>query len=549
MLAALAFHADQAGDGDAVLRYAPAAAQRAVQLAANREAAELYAMTLRHGDAVATEQKAIWLEQHAITSYLSGQPEAAVISFGEAATLRRGLGDGLNEGDDLRWQSHVLLALGRRKDATQTAQASLRVLEEVGPCAQLAWSLVNMAEVADFTFDPACDDYAERAIALGTELGDDGVVVRARCFAALANVLRRDSGWEDAEAVWRDAMVTEGLTVYAGVTGTILCWTAALHHHLERAQSYMRQTAAFSADHDLDGICGPATAGAAALVELHRGNWIGALAYADDVLTRPGVTPLNRTLPLICTALIRARRGQEPVGSLLDDALLGAEPDDLLRLGAVWAARAEAAWLAGDDEAARAEARIGLTAATTSHADPWLVGHLRRWAHLAGGDVDDGVAVDTVTPYRLEVSGDWQAAALEWERLGCPYDAALARLGGDIPAVETALETLQALGARATVRRAKQRLALLGGQNPDTRRRNTIADPHGLTARERDVLELVAAGHSDAEIAAALYISRKTANKHVGAILAKLGVRNRAQAAAAYASRQPSSRPAVGPLE
>jgi DNA-binding CsgD family transcriptional regulator len=64
------------------------------------------------------------------------------------------------------------------------------------------------------------------------------------------------------------------------------------------------------------------------------------------------------------------------------------------------------------------------------------------------------------------------------------------------------------------------------------RRKATVADPHGLTNRERDVLELLAAGHSDAEIAAALYISPKTANRHVGAILAKLGVRNRTQAAA-----------------
>jgi DNA-binding CsgD family transcriptional regulator len=65
----------------------------------------------------------------------------------------------------------------------------------------------------------------------------------------------------------------------------------------------------------------------------------------------------------------------------------------------------------------------------------------------------------------------------------------------------------------------------------------TIADPHGLTSRERDVLELIGAGHSDAEIAAALFISPKTAGRHVGAILAKLGVRNRTQAAA-YAHQQ-----------
>jgi DNA-binding CsgD family transcriptional regulator len=162
---------------------------------------------------------------------------------------------------------------------------------------------------------------------------------------------------------------------------------------------------------------------------------------------------------------------------------------------------------------------------------------------MAGGPFDDASTADTVTPYRFEVSGDWQAAATEWTRLECPYDAALARLGGDIPAVEAALDTFRGLGARAAARRAQQRLAQLRGRNSDTRRKATIADPHGLTSRERDVLELVAAGHSDAEIATALFISPKTANRHVGAILSKLGVRNRTQAAAAYAAqRAPSAR-------
>ncbi|MCT7659994.1 helix-turn-helix transcriptional regulator [Mycobacterium sp. CPCC 205710] len=68
-----------------------------------------------------------------------------------------------------------------------------------------------------------------------------------------------------------------------------------------------------------------------------------------------------------------------------------------------------------------------------------------------------------------------------------------------------------------------------------------MADPHGLTQRERDVLELLAAGHSDAEIATALFISPKTANRHVGAILSKLGVRNRTQAAAYAHRRMPSA--------
>jgi hypothetical protein len=52
-LGMLAFHADQAGDTDAVICYGPAAAQRASSLGANREAAGLYALTLSHAESVA----------------------------------------------------------------------------------------------------------------------------------------------------------------------------------------------------------------------------------------------------------------------------------------------------------------------------------------------------------------------------------------------------------------------------------------------------------------------------------------------------------------
>jgi DNA-binding CsgD family transcriptional regulator len=55
--------------------------------------------------------------------------------------------------------------------------------------------------------------------------------------------------------------------------------------------------------------------------------------------------------------------------------------------------------------------------------------------------------------------------------------------------------------------------------------------PFALTEREREVLALVAAGHSNGQIAAALFISPKTASVHVSNILAKLGVSGRVAAA------------------
>ena len=535
-LGVLAFHADQASDDVAAMRYGVAGAERAATLGAHREAADLYALALRHAHPASTEQKVVWLEKHAFSSYLSGQAEGAEQSWREAITLRHQMGDRRGEADDLRWLSHVLWPLGRTSEATEAGRASLRLLDDLGPSPQLAWSLVNMANVASRRYDPACFDYAARAIELGTQLDDPAVVIRARCHAALSTVWRSDTGWDECEAAWRDAMATEGLAEHAGLTGAIMCWTAALHHDLEHAPAYIGETSAFCTDRDL-GMFQAIAVGAAALAGLHGGDWALAAARAEDVLTRPALAPLHRIMPLITLALIRARRGQRSVAALLDEAVAAAEPDDLFRLGAVWAARAEAAWLAGDDDTARAEAHTGLAAATSTVADPWLVGHLQRWAHLAGGTPDIGTAADRITPYRLEISGDWPTATQEWTRRGCPYDAAIAQLGGDEAAVQAALATFRRLGARAAARRARQRLAALRGRTPTGRRADTAADPYGLTRRQREVLELIIAGHSDTDIATKLCISPKTVEHHVGAVLDKLGVANRTQAAAAHASR------------
>lgn len=526
-LSELTFHAEDAGDGESVLRYGPAAAERAVSLGANREAAALYALVLRHADTVGDEQRVVWLEQHALSSNLCGLGDDAVASFRQAAALRHTMGDRIGEGDNLRWLSYWLWALGRTAEALEVGRDALEILEQVGPCPELAWALVNLTELAAVSYHPSCGDYAARAIALGTELGESAVVVRARCHGGLPTITRTDTGWDRLEAAWRDAVDHEPAPEHAGIIGIVLCWTAAMHHRVDSGETYVRDALAFCEQHDL-GVFEPLASGAGALLAMHRGAWSEAMQSADDLLTRPGLTPLHRILPLTAAALIRARRGALPVTALLDEAVTAAEPDDLYRLGLVRAARAEAAWLAGDDATARAEAERGLAAATVD-TDPWVVGTLRRWAHLAGEIAADAPTVDAVTPYRFEIAGDWSAAADAWARMRCPYDAAVARLSGDAAAVTAALDALRVLGADAVVRRGRQRLAQLRRSAGPSR--DATAAPHGLTPRERDVLDLLAVGHSDAEIADALHISRKTANRHVGSILTKLGVRNRTQAA------------------
>lgn len=63
-------------------------------------------------------------------------------------------------------------------------------------------------------------------------------------------------------------------------------------------------------------------------------------------------------------------------------------------------------------------------------------------------------------------------------------------------------------------------------------RASTRADPAGVTAREVEVLRLIAEGLRNADIAERLFVSPKTVDHHVSAVLAKLDARTRAEAAA-----------------
>jgi DNA-binding CsgD family transcriptional regulator len=532
MLAALTFHADQAGETEAVIRYGPSAGGRAAALGANREASALFGLALAHADAVADDQKVLWHEQHAFCSLLCGQVDAAMMSWRAAIALRHALGDRLEEGEDWRWLSLMLLGFEGTTAATEAGRASLQILEPLGPSLQLAWSLVNMAQISALAYDPGVTGYVERAIALGTELGDETVVLQARSYAGLATVFRTNTGWDEVEADWREAMDNPALPQHAAIIGMIMCWTAAVHHELDRAKVFVAETTAWCATHDL-GLFEAGVIGAQALACLHGGDWTRAIACADDVLTRPELSPQHRILPLLTVGLIRARQGDQPIAGIFDEAGAGAQADDVFLMSLVRAARAETAWLAGDDAAARTHASAGLAATPPSNVNPWVVGLLRRWVTLGGGPTE-AASADPITPYELESSGHWQAAADAWIDRGCPYDAALARLGGDVSAVESALATFEEMGARAASRRARERLAALRGWSDNG---VTLIDSCGLTRRQREVLDLLATGCSDGDIAAALGISARMVGRHVTAVLIKLGAADRAQAVATALQR------------
>jgi DNA-binding NarL/FixJ family response regulator len=134
----------------------------------------------------------------------------------------------------------------------------------------------------------------------------------------------------------------------------------------------------------------------------------------------------------------------------------------------------------------------------------------------------------------LELSGDWRGAALAWEKLGCRHDQAvvLARYGGE-PERRRALELFEAIGSTLFAQALRRQMRMDGVRRiPRGSRPSTRDNSLGLTKREAQILDLLSQGLRNSEIATKLFLSTRTVDHHVSAILTKLGVSSRAAAIA-----------------
>ncbi|MDX1883089.1 ATP-binding protein [Mycolicibacterium sp. 120270] len=528
--AVLTHHALGAGDVERIRRAAYDAGISAARSGAHTQAAEFFTIALDHGGASTPDVEAQVLELLAWEFYLIDKLPDAIASCRRAIRIREKLGESAAVS-----ANHCSLSVYQWYSANRALaeEHALEAMTVLGAASDDADQLVHLGQAfamqAYLAVQASDLDRAATLIARAREIadrtGDFALTIRVRLIESYGAVLQGDeSGRDEILSILHSAPkhIDE---LYSGGWSNITYFDVE-QRRLDVAAELLDVSIPLMLEHDLP-ICQVWQIGSRARLALMVGEWDDAIADADRVLDAPSA-PLARTWPSLIRALVALRRHGTGTPSLDDAWELARRFAEPIRMLPAAAAIVEKAWLTGVHDDRIAECRELLTDGPGAGLD-WSRGELAVWLHRIGEPVGANAVAE---PYRLVLEGAYEAAADEFHRLSMPYDAALALLdGGDRTLAARALDILDRLGADAVAAKVRRDLRAKGESVVPARRRTaTLANPAGLTARQVEVLRLLDDGLTNVELAERLFLSVKTVDHHVSAILAKLEVNKRRDA-------------------
>jgi DNA-binding CsgD family transcriptional regulator/tetratricopeptide (TPR) repeat protein len=532
-LARLVHHAVQAEDGTTVSRFAPLAGREAAAAGSHRQALSHLSAALRHGHRLAGPELAQLVDEHAWELYNAGRFAEALEDGERAVRLRR-------HGTDRDALAEALVRLSRHRfmagdpdSADAAAEEAVVLLGATGPAEARAFAATYLGAIRALTERSAeAPAILRRARDLATSAGRADLVALCRNYESSA---RDDLDDEARLATLRESLdvaLAHGFHEIAarGYTNLgELCFRFYRLDELERCLAagleFTHERGFSSHAHNLEVHRG--------LLALRRGDWQSAETVLREVAQRdePGMPnaagPYGRLL---------ARRGAPEAEELLERAWDTARRQrSVTELALAGSALAEWGWLAGRPDRIDAVVLAWRPhAARPTAALAWA--EMLRYAARAGVPVE--LPEGDAGPWTAGLRGDWRAAAEGFAAVGDPYERALELAeSGEVGTIVEALHTLEDLGAVAAAHLVRRRLRGLGiTRVPRRRSASTRANPAGLTDRQLDVHVLLAEGLTNAEIADRLVLSVRTVDSHVAAVLDKLGVRTRREAAR-YLSR------------
>jgi DNA-binding CsgD family transcriptional regulator len=530
--ARLAHHADGARNAADVLRFAPIAAAEAASVGAHREAAAHYDAALRHADDLGPDQRVHLQELLSYECHLTGLHERAIEIQRSALAFWRASGHRVKEGETLGWLSRLSWFAGNTAEANRYGVDAVKTLESLPPGPELAMAYCVRADLDMEAHEAdSAIDWAQRAIALAEPWANAEILSGALNTRGIVRLIGGDtSGWADLSRSLQLALAG-GLP--EGVVGgyTSLAAMAVSGRQYVQASRHLSEGLAYCEEHDLDSWWLYLLAYRARM-SFEQGNWNAASNDVEAVLRHPRTTSISRIPALRILGHLRIRRGDPDSNSPLAEARALAGPFPVLQcIGTLAAIGAEAAWLAGDREGVLREVQPAYEL-VCRRRDPRMKGELAAW--LCRVSALEQHPTDMAEPYAMEISRDWRGAARAWKDLGCLYEqATVLAVYGTEPEQREALAIWEQLGAAPAAQALRKQMRARGVRSvPRGSRISTRSNSHGLTRREAEILGLLSEGLRNSVIAKRLFVSTKTVDHHVSAILTKLRVPSRAEAIA-----------------
>ncbi len=530
--ASLMHFAVEAGDVETVLAVGPDAAREAARAGSHRQALAHLESVRPHLPELGERERAALLDDYGWELYNAHRFREAVDAARAAAELYEQLGDSVAVAHCLVRCSRHLFMAGETVEAEECADRAVAILEPSGDAAALASASLHRGAILALTdeFERATGMLEPaRELALRADRGD--LAALALNYLGVAAVERGDPG---GLRLVRDSVEIALVEAHHEVAARGYCNVAELLYREARLDEldaciaeglpFARERGFWSHAYNLELH--------RRVLQLRRGDLDGALAGLRELVhgvEDPGML-FAYSVPWLGRAL--ARRGDPAAGGLLAGAWDGAQRQRLL-LGVAYAGLAyvEFAWLTGRPDIAERVASSLAPRLAHPGAAPFRA-ELERYLARAGLPAEPFAGCPE--PWAAGLRGDWRAAATGWAAAGDPYEQALELTGsGDASRVADGLrilDVMDAAGAAARVRATLRAAGMPAGRGP---RAATRANPAGLTQRQLDVLELLSEGLTNAQIAERLVLSVRTVDHHVAAVLEKLGVSSRHEAAGA----------------
>jgi len=525
--AVLTHHAIAARDSGRAARYARAAAAEAIATASNTQAASFLEIALSHlPSTTEPAERAGLLLQLSLQQYLTGRIADAIASARASIPLSEAAGQPTMVAEAYSVMAVLEYHSARRRNIDQYLARAVKIAEEAGVPETLVRTVFNEAFLAMIGSDlTRALDAAARTSALAADAGMAEYATAGQLIRELVSCMGGDRSARARALELADVARERQWDELASRAYDTVAFVDVEQGNLRGLQEVVDAGLAHADKRDLP-VARLWIVAARATLHLLAGRWNAAVEDAESVLA--GARLPGCIHPDLVVATVRMRRGDGDFENNVENTLSAAQGlDEPMRLIEAYVVLAESMWLTGRpdqrvvDAAARLEQLGGLPDTR------WPAGHLATW--LRRLRITFTMPADLPEPFRASVDGRHAEAAAWWRAAGSPFNEAMALADSLDPDDRVrAVMSMDRLGAVGTADRLRRELRLDGVASvPKRPTETTRANPGGLTNRQLEVARLLARGLTNSEIATEVFISHKTAEHHVSAVLSKLGLPNR----------------------